>query len=221
MTSSVNSANNDVLPPGHPAGTDAPISAGAVLSGRGQQAGGGSLSPMTMSEGGQSPSAPMEGQRPSDEVSSPTVLVAVEDDDVSVRALRVAHKLFGDGARYLAINVGEGRYTSMRWAFVYPVSFPGMWYPPAWTDDQPSGVVHAGDRAAALAESVAEEAGMQLTAVGDVGDPATAIVDAAHEHAVDVVVIGSHERGWFSRMFSGSVEHDLMCTGNFSLLIVK
>jgi len=223
MSSSVNDAHSDALPPGHPAGTDAPISAGAVLSGRGQRAGGGSLGPMTMSEGdGVSPSTPIEGGLRSAESSSPAVLVAVEGDEDSVRTLRVAHRLFGDGARYLAINVGEGRYTSMQWAYVYPVSSPGTWYPPAWTADQPSDIVDADDRAAAVADSVADAAGMpSVTGLGDVGDPATAIFEAAHNHGVDVVVIGSHERGWFSRLFSGSVEQDLMLTGDFSVLVVK
>lgn len=161
------------------------------------------------------------GRRPG-EGSSPTVLVAVEDDEDSVRTLRVAHRLFGDGARYLVINVGEGRYTSMQWAHVYPVSVPGTWYPPAWTADQPSGIVDADGRAAAVADSVAGAAGMpSVTGLGDVGDPAIAIVDAAHEHRVDVVVIGSHERGWFSRLLSGSVEQDLMRSGDFSVLVVK
>jgi len=105
----MNDAHSDSLPPGHPASTDPPISAGAVLSGRGQGAGGGSLGPMARSEvGGESSSAPIEGGR------------------------------------------------------------------------------RAGDK-----------------------------------HDVDVVVIGSHERGWFSRVFSGSVEQDLMRTGDFSVLIVK
>jgi len=153
---------------------------------------------------------------------SPTVLVAVEDDEDSVRTLRSAHRLFGDSASYLAINVGVGRSTSMRWAYVYPVSVPGAWYPPAWTAEQPSDVASGDDHAAGVADGVAVAAGMpSVTGLGDVGDPATAIVEAAHEHSVDVVVIGSHERGWFSRLFSGSVEQDLIRSADFSVLIVK
>jgi len=73
-----------------------------------------------------------------------------------------------------------------------------------------------------VADAVADAAGMQsVTGLGDVGDPAAAILEAAHNHHVDVVVIGSHERGWFSRLFSGSVEQDLMRTGDFSVLVVK
>jgi len=184
---------------------------------------GGSLGPMATSEvGSESSSAPIEGGRRAGEGSSPTVLVAVENDEDSVRTLRVAHRLFGDGATYLAINVGEGRYTSMRWAYAYPVPFPGTWYPPAWTADQTSDIGSAGERAAAVANSVADAVGVSsVTGLGDVGDPATAILEAANVHDVDVVVIGSHERGWFPRVFSGSVEQDLMRTGDFSVLIVK
>jgi len=223
MSTSTNDAHSDALPTGHPAGTDALISAGAVLSGRGQRAGGGSLGPVAMSEGGVEPlSSPIEDGRGPGEGNSPTILVAVEDDDDSVRTLRVAHQLFGDRARFLAINVGEGMYTSMQWAYVYPISYPGMWYPPVWTADQPADIVDADERAVAVADAVADAAGVpSVTGLGDVGDPATAILEAAHNHHVDVVVIGSHERGWFSRLFSGSVEQDLMRTGAFSVLVVK
>lgn len=152
----------------------------------------------------------------------PTVLVAVEDDENSVRALRAAHHLFGDGAKFFVINVGDGRNTAMRWAYVYPVSAPAAWYPPAWTAGQPSEIVAGDGRATDVADGVAAAAGMpSVTGLGDVGDPATVIVAAAHEHGVDVVVIGSHDRGWFSRLFSGSVEQDLIRSADFSVLIVK
>jgi nucleotide-binding universal stress UspA family protein len=153
---------------------------------------------------------------------SPTVLVAVEDDEASVRTLRVAHRLFGDGAHYLAINVGEGSYASMQWAYVYPVTAPGAWYSPAWITDQPADIAEADGRAAAVAAGVADAAGMpSATELGRVGDAAAAILDAAHEHHADVVVIGSHERGWLSRLFSGSVEQDLIRFADFSVLVVK
>lgn len=223
MSTPMNEDHSGILPPGHPATTDAPISAGAVLSGRGQRAGGGSLGPTARSAAvAESPAAPPEDGQPTVESSSPTVLVAVEDDEHSVRTLRVAHRLFGDGARYLAINVGEGGYASMQWAYVFPVSVPQSWSPAASKGDQPSKTVAADDRAAAVAESVADAAGMpSVKELGDIGDPATAILSAAQNHGVDVVVIGSHERGWFSRLLSGSVEQDLMRTGDFSVLVVK
>lgn len=219
MSSSLNDGHSDGLPPGHPAGTDPPISAGAVLSGRGQRAGGGLLGPTARSRGGGVPrSSPNVAAESPGGGGSPTVLIAVEDEEDSVRTLRVAHQLFGDSAEYLAINVGEGRYTSMQWAYVYPVAFPGTWHPSARTADQPS---HVGS-AEAVADSVADAAGMpSVTGLGNVGDPATAILEAAHDNGVDVVVIGAHERGWFSRLFSGSVEQDLMRTGDFSVLVVK
>ena len=60
-----------------------------------------------------------------------------------------------------------------------------------------------------------------VTPLGDVGDPATAIIEAAHAHAVDVVVIASHGRSWFSRLLSGSVEHDLLREADFAILVLK
>ena len=122
-----------VLPPGHPAGIDEPISAGAVLSGRGQRAGGGSLDPLMQTNPVHRPGVDTSAAEV--ETAGPTVLVAVEDTEGSVNAVRTAHRLFGDAARYFVMNVGKDRYTSMGWAYAYPVEAPMMWYPPAWVDD--------------------------------------------------------------------------------------
>lgn len=152
----------------------------------------------------------------------PTIMIAVEDSDESVDAVRTAHRLFGDGARYFVVNVGQGRYSSMRWAYVYPVMTPTMWYPSAWMTDEASSGESGSDLAEDRAAHVADAAGVDdVTALGDVGDPATAIIQAAHEHAADVVVIASHERSWFSRLFAGSVERDVLRDADFAVLVVK
>lgn len=206
------------FPPGHPAGSDQFVSAGAVLSGRGK-GGGGSLA-ADLRVDGDHRAEPTVAE--TSELKVPTIMIAVEDSDASVDAVRRAHRLFGDGARYFVVNVGQGRYSSMRWAYVYPVMMPGAWYPPAWTNDGTDAMTTADDRAQQRAETVAESAELDdVTALGDVGDPATAIIQAAHEHAVDVVVVASHDRSWFSRLFKGSVEHDLLRDADFAVLVVK
>ena len=56
------------------------------------------------------------------------------------------------------------------------------------------------------AQELAHEVGLhEATAVGDTGDPADAIIAAAKSQSADVVVVGTHERGWFKRLFSSSV----------------
>lgn len=96
-----------------------------------------------------------------------------------------------------------------------------MWYPPGWTDGPDSDVTPR-EFAQTTADDVAAQAGLEdVTAVGDVGDPAAAIIDAAHANQVDVVVVASHDRGWFSRLFTGSVKDDLLRSADFSVLVVK
>ena len=57
--------------------------------------------------------------------------------------------------------------------------------------------------------------------IGDVGDPAYAIIQAAHQHGVDVIVVGSHTHSWFSRLFTGSVSSDLVREADIPVLVVK
>ena len=65
----------------------------------------------------------------------PTVMIAVEDSEESVAAVRKAHHLFGDRAKYFVVNVGYSRTSSMQWASAYPVMLPAVWYPPTLADD--------------------------------------------------------------------------------------
>ena len=46
-----------------------------------------------------------------------TVLIAVDDTDSSVHAVETAHRLFGDSADYLVLNVSGGTYLPVT---VYP-----------------------------------------------------------------------------------------------------
>lgn len=158
---------------------------------------------------------------PEVQTSGPTVLVAVEDTDESVNAVRTAHRFFGDTAHYFVINVGRGRYPTMEWAFAYPVAAPMMWYPPNSAVD-PGANSTSREVAEETADDVATRGGLEdVVSVGDTGDPATAIINAADANRVDVVVIASHERGWFSRLFTGSIEGELLRSAHFSVLVVR
>ncbi len=152
----------------------------------------------------------------------PTIMIAVEDSEESVDAVRKAHRLFGDGAKYFVVNVGQSRYSSMGWAYVSPVMMPAVWYPPVWTDDGEGATESGSEIAEQRAARVADAAGFDdATPVGDVGDPATAIIQAAHDHDADVVVIASHDRSWFSRLFVASVEREVLREADFAVLVIK
>jgi K+-sensing histidine kinase KdpD len=82
--------------------------------------------------------------------------------------------------------------------------------------------VTAEGAAAQEAQRVADRTGLsEAEVIGEVGDPAAAIVDAADEHHVDVIVVGSHERGCVSRLFARSVAGDVIKHAHVPVLVAK
>ena len=206
-------------PPGHPAGTDEFVSGGAVLSGRGMGTGGvlGTRARVTEASTHPDDAPTADAAR-----TGPTVLIAIDGKSLSGRVVRTAHRLFGEDASYLAINVGPGPYTQMSWAYVLPVTGPSASVRAAWVDDAVMEGVDTGmAHAEAEASEVMHDAGLsQATPLGDVGDPTTAIVRAAHHHHADVVVIGADVRSWLSHLVGGSVERQLLHEADFAVLVV-
>ena len=161
------------------------------------------------------------------------VLIAVDDSEDSVQAARAATELFGQGAEYLVVNVAQtiGPESMVPWGLAMPYQPElaiGMYAVPA-AAVAPTGVAIADEnddpamaRAEEQASEVAREADVhQAEVVGAVGDPATAIVEAAHEHLVDVIVVGSHDKSWFQRLFAGSVRADVVRRSDIPVLVVK
>ena len=63
-----------------------------------------------------------------------TVLIAVDETDSSVHAVETAHRLFGDSADYLVLNVGGGTYVPVT---VFPGEM-GLMSPIAWAPIGPA-----------------------------------------------------------------------------------
>lgn len=139
-----------------------------------------------------------------------TVLLAVDETDESIDAVRQARSLFGSDATYLAVNVAENTPTwapvPMAWGGVYPYPFAAR-YPVVETETE---AASGADAAQARAEDVTAQAGVVAAAVGDVGDPSEAILDAAEAHDADVIVVGASDKGWFRRLFEGSVSRSVL-----------
>jgi nucleotide-binding universal stress UspA family protein len=160
------------------------------------------------------------------------ILVAVDETDDSVNAARTAHGLFGDDAEYLAVNVASIRLESTAvpwygagWGAAYTVPYGGVWdyRSRRATSAEASAGAETPDAAAAVAaERVADQSGLpNAEAIGDVGDPADAILRAAHEHDVDVIVVGSHDRGWLSRLWRPSVSDAVVKHTERPVLVVR
>jgi nucleotide-binding universal stress UspA family protein len=165
------------------------------------------------------------------------VLIAVDGTEGSVHAAEVAHRLFGDGADYLAVNVADAGLDrasmpswGLGWGMGAPIAYGAVWpyTGPAAADPPGSSATGAPreqdavDRAAAEARAAADASGLPVAeAIGEVGDPSDAIIRAAEEHQADVVVVGSHERGWFDRLLAPSVSADVLKHADVPVLVVK
>jgi nucleotide-binding universal stress UspA family protein len=164
------------------------------------------------------------------------VLIAVDDSDYSVNAARVAYALFGDSASYTVVNVADR--SPMIWggdSLLWGVGYPMVMSPSGVVITAPvaAGTTSASDTsdldtapinsAMQVARDVATEADIpNPQVVGEVGnDPAAAILTAAHHHQADVIVIGSHERSWFARLFIPSVSAHVMKETDIPVLIAR
>lgn len=152
------------------------------------------------------------------------VLIAVDHSEESSAAAERAHALFGDDASYLIVNVMEhSDGVAGAWGHVYPVATPFGTFPllsrrAVAAVDQPS----TEEEAAETAEEVAVESDLDgAETIGAAGDPVVAILAAAHEHDVDVIVIGSHQRNWFGRLFDPSMASQILKKADVPVLVVK
>lgn len=164
------------------------------------------------------------------------VLIAVDDTEHSLRAASTARTLFGDDAEYFVITVLDsapmwwGSDEAMRWGVAYPAAIPSagmaMPYPliigsGAVTGEPGAQPRNTLDEAEDVASSVANAAHIPAaTAIGDTGDPAPAILQAADDHQVDVIVVGSSHAGWFSRLFSRPVADGVLRGAERAVLVV-
>lgn len=136
------------------------------------------------------------------------VLVALDDSEASLRAAIEAHHLFPDG-EFFVVNVSR---RSAPWL----VGDYGMGYlaDMSMYADMVPDPSHVSSLAAA-----AGIADPDVEAV--VGDPAGAICDAAEAHDVDVVVVGSHDKGMLRRLVDPSVAQAVVRGTHRPVLVVS
>ncbi|MEP7112910.1 MAG: universal stress protein [Ilumatobacteraceae bacterium] len=162
------------------------------------------------------------------------VLIAVDDSESSVKTARTAYALFGDSATYTVVSVAD--QSPMMWggdALVWGIGYPMVMAPGA-ARVAPGGTVPGTDAEAAAVDSAPIDAAMQVAhdvaseahlpnpqVVGEVGDPATAIIAAAHHHQADVIVVGSHDRSWFSKLLMPSTSGAVVREADIPVLITR
>jgi nucleotide-binding universal stress UspA family protein len=162
------------------------------------------------------------------------VLIAVDESEQSLHAARVAYDLFGDSATYTVVNVASQSPMilggdALMWGVGYPVvlapsGLVGVGPGPRSGAPAPIADVDSAplDAAMQVALDVATEADLpNPQVVGEIGDPALAILEAARHHEADVIVIGSHDRNWITRLFIPSVTGSVMKDAEIPVLIVR
>jgi len=147
------------------------------------------------------------------------ILLALDDTDGARAAAETAHALFGDGAEYVAVYVAADpeATSSMTWGSVYGYPFAA---PPVLLDRAARSATDVVETAREEALRRATDAGVAAEAIGEVGDPAHAISHAAHEHAVDLIVVGHDERGWLRSLLDPSVADDLISSTAIPVMVV-
>jgi nucleotide-binding universal stress UspA family protein len=141
------------------------------------------------------------------------VLIALDESPVAEHAAREAVRLFSPaGADFLVISVtpfplvwaGDGGYGT-----VAPLAFTPDLVEATAEDDQ-----YVTDRAETLGITDAET----HTASGD---PVQLICNAADEHDVDIIVVGSHDRSALRRLFDPSVTDGVIRATHRPVLVVS
>ena len=154
------------------------------------------------------------------------MLVAVDDSENSVHAAETAHRLFGDTAEYLAVTSRHRRpgvdpVVRRRVGSPYAAPYGAVWSYRSDVTLDPDGIADGEKTAEAQAREVADESGLKgAEVVGEEGDPADAVLRAAEEHHVDVIVVGTHHRGWFDRLVRPSVSKEIIKESKVPVLVV-
>ena len=132
-----------------------------------------------------------------------TILVCYEERPVAARVLERA-ALFAKalGAKVIVTSVAPAVY--------------GRGGPIDVVDPPARHEVEVEDAAARLGELGV--AGVET--VAGFGDPARTIVDLADERRVDLIVLGAHDGGLFSRLFEGSIGDTVVHKAHTDVLVV-
>ena len=140
------------------------------------------------------------------------VLVALDETAASKHAAHVAGRLFaGPDTEFLALSVAR---VPTAWAD----PFGGVYaLPQSFWDDLPFDGMSEQEIA-----DVADASGIgEAEAIIDVGGPVERIVAAADEHDVDVIVVGSHDKGFLRRLVDPSISEGVVHRTSRPVLVVN
>jgi nucleotide-binding universal stress UspA family protein len=146
------------------------------------------------------------------------VLIAVDDDAESRDALSFAAELLPDEHDVVVLNVVRSTITPYGTIGGLGGTFAGD---PALSFEAD---LRAQEVAAAEAKRIAEEAAREVHADElrvEHGDVGPAICQVAEEEGADLVVLGTHDRGRWSRLWFGSVSDHVVRHAPCPVLVVR
>lgn len=142
------------------------------------------------------------------------VLVAVDESHESRDAVEFATRILGENAEFVVLSVASIPLVAT--AIADP--FGGGYIPSASAEEVVGGELH---RAEDAADEAASEAAAPVETRVESGDAAAEICRIAAEESFDLIVVGSHDRSWFSKLVSRSVRDHLVEHAPCPLLIVR
>ena len=145
------------------------------------------------------------------------ILVALDDTPASQRAAEFVNAFFASAdVEVVALNVGA---ISIPWS---PAAVPGgVAVPFAIVDPLVAGQ-SAHDRAEERARQTVAATGIDSDRVAIAFGDADEVIEAtAAEHDVDLVVVGSSDKGWWRRLLEGSVSERTVRTADRPVLVVR
>lgn len=154
------------------------------------------------------------------------VLIAIDGTDLDHKIAETVHRLFDRNADFWAVNVQDIADPPVGgWPMSVPVAYGGAYpylLPDLYRLRQDSEMSpEVAEEAQRRADVVAHQSGLDdARVVAEIGDPAEAILRAAHKHDVDVIVVGTHERSWWSRLVRPSVSSRLADGASVPVLLV-
>ncbi len=140
------------------------------------------------------------------------VLIAVDDDAESQAAIEFADRLVGPDDEVSVLHVERGIVPYIAGPFGGYVMMPQSQIVLDESHEESEALVER--NAAAISSVDAKE-------IVDYGDPVERICAAATEHNIDLIVIGSHDRGAFGRFVHGSISDDVLRNAPCSVLVAK
>lgn len=146
------------------------------------------------------------------------VLIAVDDDAESQDALSFATELLSDEHQVVVINVARSTVTPYGTIGGLGGTFAGDTALSAEAD------LRAQQLADREAERVVEDAARRLGAAEarvEHGDVGPTICQVAEEEGVDLVVLGTHDRSRWSRLWFGSVSEHVVRNAPCPVLVVR